>query len=85
MARGRPSRHVSPQEGIKKAGGPIWPTAQSLVLAVYRLALTPSGRKSPARGKAAAVGGGASLGAVSEIAHETPRDKLPIWQTYGML
>lgn len=32
-ARGRPSRRRAPAEGNKKAGGPVWPTARSFVLA----------------------------------------------------
>jgi hypothetical protein len=44
------------QEGMKKAGGPIWPTAQRFYRRLNRLGLPLGGRRPPARGNAAARG-----------------------------
>jgi hypothetical protein len=82
-ARGLPRRRVAPAQGIKKAGGPIWPTAQRFIRRLSRLGLPLDGRRSPEHDKAAARSGG-SPRCSSEIAHETPLARLPIWQTARM-
>lgn len=70
------------EEGMKKAGGPIWPTAQRFIRRLYRLALPLGGRRSPGHGEAAAHSGGCRR-ILDETAHDTPRMRLPVWQTRG--
>ena len=73
------------REGIKKAGGPIWPTAQRLSWRLYRLGLPLGGRRSPAHGEAAAreSGPGRCLGDDCARTHLVMR--LPFRQTGGMI
>src|ERR1700690_4325522 len=73
VARGFCPRRIAPAKGMKKAEGPIWPTAQSLVRAGLPPGLALGGRRSPARGRIAAHASGSSR-CLGEIAHETPRD-----------
>ena len=63
-------RGVSPLRGMKKAGGPTWPTAQRFVLAAYRLGLTLGGRRPPAHDRASARMSGTCRCVSGEIAHE---------------
>lgn len=70
------------KEGMKKAGGPIWPTAQRFYRRFYRLALPLGGRRSPEQGEAAARLSGPRR-FLREIAHDSPRMRLPVWQTRG--